>query len=77
MFLVIYQNRERFDLEDYESFTPIKRESIVTWTPLPFKRLQKTFFIKRNYVEREDNMIMSVPGITTWEEEFYSVYEHT
>ena len=35
MFLVVYQNRERFDLNDYENDSPIRKESIVTWTAIP------------------------------------------
>lgn len=66
-------NQQRFDTESYGSGGPIIKESILTWSDLPAHPIKRNMRIEESILERDDNRIMSISGVTNDEDTFFSL----
>ena len=55
--------------------SPILRESVISWYEIPARPLKHYLEIEKTVLERDDNLFMSLSGITTKEESFFTVTE--
>ena len=64
-------NNGRFEQDDFSSDSPIVRESLMNWYEIPARPLRHVFEITQTDVERDDNLLISLSGITENNESFF------
>ena len=66
-------NQERFDSQDYRSETPVIQESIYEYIEIPATPVQYKYLVENAILEHDDNLAISIPGLTENEVELFSV----
>ena len=66
-------NQQYFDADNYEDATPIKKEAELKFYEIPYSPQTRFLSVKMNHLEREDNLLYSLTGITSIEEEFFTI----
>ena len=64
-------NSGRFDQEDFSSDSPVILESTMNWYEIPARPLRHVFEIQKTELEREDNLVISLSGVTEENESFF------
>ena len=59
-------------MEDYESDSPIIKESVLNWTEIPTQLSQVRYWqIEESQLERQDNLLIDLDAYTGVEETFF------
>ena len=72
----LWSNRKRLNLLDYSGDSPVINESFVEFIAIP--KLSKTviYSVQLTEIEREDNLMMALDGITDVQETFFNIEHH-
>ena len=68
-------NQERFVQEDYTSEIPIVKESVLKWYEFPTRPVSRVLEVQQTILERDDNLFISLSGITGEEDTFFTIAE--
>ena len=68
-------NKQRFVADDYSSEVPIVKESEMNFYEIPTRPVVRIFQVQRMIVERDDNLFISLSGITGKEDTFFTIEE--
>ena len=71
--IIILSNRQRFDSENYESETPIIKESHMQWIKMPSTQTLWHYEVELSQITREDNLVMAIEDLTEVQEPFYEM----
>ena len=66
-------NQKRFVTQDYSSADPVAKEMVFKYISVPATPVAYKFEIQRTLLETDDNILMSIPGLTEKENEFFSI----
>ena len=61
--------------EDYSSDVPVVKESVLDFYELPTRPIERVFEVKQTILERDDNLFISLSGITEEEDLFFAIAE--
>ena len=61
----------RFDQEDYNFETAVVKESVITYYEIPSRPVNTIFEVQKTALSRDENLFMSLSGITSSEETFF------
>ena len=73
MEIMILSNYQHFDQDDYESESPIRGASIIDFFRMPTRSIRHKFRIQQHALEREDNIVMAIPGLSEIEESYFTI----
>ena len=62
-------------MKDFTSETPLKKEGALRFFEIPTIPLKRLFQVTETQVERDDNIIMAIEGVTEKEETAYELEE--
>lgn len=68
-------NKQRFVADDYSSEVPIVKESEMNFYEIPTRPVVRIFQVERMILERDDNLFISLSGITEEEDTFFTIEE--
>ena len=69
--IALWVNRKRLNLLDYTSETPIIKESHLHQMTIPKQVKSVEYDVHLSELEREDNLLMTLNGITDIEDSFF------
>ena len=59
--------------EDYSSDVPVVKESVMSWYEMPTRPVECVFELEQTFLERDDNLLISLSGITGEEDKFFAI----
>ena len=61
--------------EDYSSDVPVVKESVLNFYEFPTRPVERIFEVEQTILERDDNLFISLSGITGKEDLFFEIAE--
>lgn len=74
--IVTLTNGQRFETENYKSGGPIVNEATITFYEMPIRPVKKTHYIQQDQIETDDNLIMSITGLTDGAGVYFSMQDN-
>ena len=71
--ILVLQNTQRFDSEDYKSSPPVVKEAKFQLLDMPSRPTSLRKYVTRAKMELDDNRLLSINGLTQVEHEYWEV----